>query len=115
MASRLASRSSIYKHILYHLLTIYQYSSFSEESRMDFPTLKALLSSSESKNILKALIDIRTRVVKSQSGLEGLLEENFVRNLVSLFHRSNPKIIELSLSILANLLQEDMASGQAAA
>ena len=79
---------------------------------MDFPKLKALLSSAESKNILKALIDIRTRVLKSQSGLEGLLEENFVTNLVSLLNRSNPKIIDISLSILANLLQEELARQQ---
>jgi len=79
---------------------------------MDVPKLKALLSSSESKHILKALIDIRTRVVKSQSGLEGLLEENFVTNLVSLLNRSNPKIIDISLSILANLLQEELARQQ---
>jgi len=79
---------------------------------MDFPKLKALLASSESKHILKALIDIRTRVVKSQSGLEGLLEENFVTNLVSLLNRSNPKIIDISLSILANLLQEELARKQ---
>ena len=79
---------------------------------MDFPKLKALLSSSESKNILKALIDIRTNVIKRQSGLEGLLEENFVTDLVSLLNRSNPKIIDTSLSILANLLQEEVARQQ---
>ena len=79
---------------------------------MDFPKLNALLSSSESKNILKALIYIRTNVIKSQSGLEGLLEENFVTNLVGLLNRSNPKIIDISLHILANLLQEEVARQQ---
>jgi hypothetical protein len=79
---------------------------------MDFPELKLLLSSPESKNIIKALLDIRGRVVKSQSGFEGLLEQNFVSNLVSLLNRSNSKIIDISLSILANLLQEEVARQQ---
>ena len=79
---------------------------------MDFPELKILLSSSESKNILKALIEIRTRVVKSLSGMQSLLHHNFVSNLVILLNRSNSKIIDISLSILANLLQEEMARQQ---
>ena len=89
---------------------------FSEQKvlnlEMDFPELKILLSSSESKNILKALIEIRTRVVKSLSGMQSLLHHNFVSNLVILLNRSNSKIIDISLSILANLLQEEMARQQ---
>ena len=50
---------------------------------MDFHKLIVLLSSPESKHNLKALKDIRTRVVKTKSGVDGLLEENFVEYFVS--------------------------------
>jgi len=79
---------------------------------MNLQRLKALLSSSESKHILKALIEIRTKVMKSRAGLDELLAENFLSDLVNLLDRSNPKIIDITLSILANLLQEEVARQQ---
>ena len=79
---------------------------------MNLQRLKVLLSSSESKHILKALIEIRTKVMKSRVGLDELLAENFLSDLVNLLDRSNPKIIDITLSILANLLQEEVARQQ---
>ena len=79
---------------------------------MDFHKLRVLLSSPESKHNLKALIDIRTRIIKTKSGVDGLLTENFVEYLVSLLSKSNPKIIDITLSILANLMQEEVARQQ---
>ena len=79
---------------------------------MNLKRLKILLSSSESKHVLKALIEIRTKVIKSRAGLDELLAENFVLDLVNVVDRSNPKIIDITLSILANLLQEEVARQQ---
>lgn len=79
---------------------------------MNLKRLKILLSSSESKHVLKALIEIRTKVIKSRAGLDELLAENFVLDLVNVVDRSNPKIIDITLSILANLLQEEVARHQ---
>ena len=79
---------------------------------MDIPKLKVLLGRPESKIVLKALFDINAKVLKSQSGLEDLLEENVVSNLVTLLNRSNLKVIDLSLSILGSLLQEELARKQ---
>jgi len=79
---------------------------------MNLQKLKVLLSSSESKHILKALIEIRTKVMKSRAGLDEMLADNFLFELVNLLDRSNPKIIDITLSILANLLQDEVARQQ---
>jgi len=76
---------------------------------MDLAEIKLLLKSSESRNITKALIQIRSKEVKSLSGIQNLLDQNFIGLLVPLLERSNHKNIDISLSILANLLQSDSA------
>jgi len=79
---------------------------------MDLAEIKLLLKSSESRNITKALIQIRSKEVKSLSGIQNLLDQNFIGLLVPLLERSNQKNIDISLSILANLLQSDSAQVQ---
>ena len=74
--------------------------------------LKALLSSQESKYILKGLLEIRTKTIKTESGVDALLEENFIPVLINLLTQTNSKILDITLSILANLLQEDLARRQ---
>ena len=79
---------------------------------MEQEELKLLLRSGESRNILRALAQIRSSDIKTPAGLQTLLEENFVAELVPLLERSNHKIIDLSLSILGNLLQGELAQEQ---
>ena len=79
---------------------------------MDQQELRLLLRSGESRNILRALSQIRSSDIKSPAGLQTLLEQNFVSLLVPLLEKSNHKIIDLSLSILGNLLQGELAQEQ---
>ena len=79
---------------------------------MDFEELKLLLKSSETRNITKALLQIRTTEVKSQSGLQHLLDQNLVSYLIPILNRSNQKNIDITLSILGNLLQSSVAQVQ---
>ena len=80
--------------------------------KMDIGELKLLLKSSETRNVTKALLQIRTKEVKSQSGLQHLLDQNLVSYLIPILDRSNQKNIDISLSILGNLLQTGLAQTQ---
>ena len=80
--------------------------------QMEYQELRLLLRSGDSNNILKALTQIRCREVKSPSGLQTLLEENVVAVLVPLLERTNHKVIDITLSILGNLLQSEVAQDQ---
>ena len=79
---------------------------------MDWKELKIFLKSSDNRNVTKALTQIRSKEVKSQSGIQHLLDQNFISILVPILERSNKKNIDISLSILANLLQSSMAQTQ---
>ena len=74
--------------------------------------MKIFLKSSDNRNVTKALTQIRTKEVKSQSGIQHLLDQNFISVLVPILERSNKKNIDVSLSILANLLQTSVAQTQ---
>ena len=79
---------------------------------MEHQELRLLLRSGDTKNILRALTQIRTREVQDRAGLQSLLDENFVAVLVPLLERSNHKVIDITLSILGNLLQSKAAQEQ---
>ena len=79
---------------------------------MEQEELKLLLRSGESRNILRALSQIRSSDIKSPGGLQTLLEDNFVLVLLPLLEKANHRIIDLSLSILGNLLQGELAQEQ---
>ena len=79
---------------------------------MDWKELKIFLKSSDNRNVTKALTQLRTKEVKSQSGIQHLLDQNFVSVLVPILERSNKKNIDVCLSILANLLQTSVAQIQ---
>ena len=79
---------------------------------MDYATLKLMLSSSDSRNVSRALLYIRSREVKTQSGVQHLLDQQFLPLLISLLEKSNSRNIDISLSILANLLQSEVAQLQ---
>ena len=79
---------------------------------MEWKELKIFLKSSDSRNLTKALTQIRSKDLKSQSGIQHLLDQNFISFLVPILERSNKKNIDISLSILANLLQSSMAQTQ---
>ena len=57
-------------------------------------------------------MQIRSKEVKSQSGLQHLLDQNFVGLLVPVLEQANPRTLDISLSILANLLQAPAAQLQ---
>ena len=57
-------------------------------------------------------MQIRSKEVKSQSGLQHLLDQNFVGLLVPVLEKANPRTLDISLSILANLLQAPAAQLQ---
>ena len=57
-------------------------------------------------------MQIRSKEVRSQSGLQHLLDQNFVGLLVPLLEKANPRTLDISLSILANLLQAPAAQLQ---
>ena len=50
--------------------------------------------------------------MKSESGISKLLENGFVALLVPLLDKTNMRLLDLSLSILANLLLEPLARQQ---
>ena len=79
---------------------------------MEPQELRLLLRSGENRNILRALTQIRSSDIKTPAGLQTLLEENFVSLLVPLLERSNHKVIDVTLSILGNLLQGELAQDQ---
>ena len=79
---------------------------------MDLKELKILLRSSDKRNVTKALMQIRSKEVRSQSGLQHLLDQNFVGLLVPVLEKANPRTLDISLSILANLLQAPAAQLQ---
>ena len=79
---------------------------------MEPQELRLLLRSGENRNILRALTQIRSSDIKTPAGLQTLLEENFVSLLVPLLERSNHKVIDITLSILGNLLQGELAQDQ---
>jgi len=79
---------------------------------MNTDELKLRLQSPEVKDNLKALLEIRTKTLKTKPGVKSLLKQNFVRDLVSLIEKPNSKVVDISLSILGNLLQEDAARAQ---
>ena len=79
---------------------------------MDFDELKILLASSNVKTVSKSLTEIRTKVMKSESGIAKLLENGFVALQVPLLDKTNMRILDLGLSILANLLLEPLARQQ---
>ena len=74
--------------------------------------MKILLASSNVKTVSKSLTEIRTKVMKSESGIAKLLENGFVALLVPLLDKTNMRILDLGLSILANLLLEPLARQQ---
>ena len=79
---------------------------------MDLDELKILLASSNVKTVIKSLTEIRTKVMKSESGIAKLLENGFVALLVPLLDKTNMRLLDLALSILANLLLEPQARQQ---
>ena len=79
---------------------------------MDLDELKILLASSNAKTVSKSLTEIRTKVMKSESGIAKLLENGFVALLVPLLDKTNMRLLDLALSILANLLLEPQARQQ---
>ena len=79
---------------------------------MDLDELKILLASNNVKTVTKSLIEIRTKVMKSESGIAKLLENGFVGLLVPLLDKTNMRLLDLALSILANLLLEPQARQQ---
>ena len=79
---------------------------------MDLDELKILLASSNVKTVTKSLTEIRTKVMKSESGIAKLLENGFVALLVPLLDKTNMRLLDLALSILANLLLEPQARQQ---
>ena len=79
---------------------------------MDLKELKILLRGSDKRNVTRAVMQIRSKEVKSQSGLQHLLDQNFVGLLVPVLEKANPRTLDISLSILANLLQAPAAQLQ---
>ena len=79
---------------------------------MDLDELKILLASSNVKTVIKSLTEIRTKLLKTESGIANLLERGFVGLLVPLLDKTNMRLLDLALSILANLLLEPQARQQ---
>ena len=79
---------------------------------MDLDELKILLASSNVKTVIKSLTEIRTKLMKTESGIANLLEHGFVGLLVPLLDKTNMRLLDLALSILANLLLEPQARQQ---
>ena len=83
-----------------------------QKVKMDLDELKILLTSTNVKTVTKSLTEIRTSVMKSESGIAKLLDQGFVALLVPLLDKTNICLLDLVLSILANLLLEPQARQQ---
>ena len=83
-----------------------------QKVKMDLDELKILLTSTNVKTVTKSLTEIRTSVMKSESGIAKLLDQGFVALLVPLLDKTNIRLLDLVLSILANLLLEPQARQQ---
>ena len=83
-----------------------------QKVKMDLDEMKILLTSTNVKTVTKSLTEIRTSVMKSESGIAKLLDQGFVALLVPLLDKTNIRLLDLVLSILANLLLEPQARQQ---
>ena len=83
-----------------------------QKVKMDLDELKILLTSTNVKTVTKSLTEIRTSVMKSESGIAKLLDQGFVALLVPLLDKTNIRLLDLVLSILTNLLLEPQARQQ---
>ena len=79
---------------------------------MELEEVRLLLTSQEVKVVTRALVDLRTRVLATKKGVAELLEHNFMASLLQLLDRTNTKVLDLALSIVANLLLEGLARSQ---
>ena len=71
---------------------------------MNIEELKLRIQSPEVKDNLKGLSEIRKKTAKSKTGIKALLKQNFVREFVSLLEKPNSQVVDICLSVLANLL-----------
>ena len=83
-----------------------------QKVKMDLDELKILLTSTNVKTVTKSLTEIRTSVMKSESGIAKLLDQGFVALLVPLLDKTNIRLLDIVLSILAYLLLEPQARQQ---
>jgi len=60
------------------------------------------LKSSESSVAYDGLLQIRSNFAKTREGCKTLRENNVLKDLVNLLHKSNEKILDLTLSVLGN-------------
>ena len=60
---------------------------------MDLDELKILLASSNVKTVIKSLTEIRTKLLKTESGIANLLERGFVGLLVPLLDKTNMRLL----------------------
>lgn len=63
---------------------------------------------SSSQSLYKLLVQIRTDVIRDDEGIKLLKDSGSLKHIVKLLSKPNEKILNVSLSILANCcLQED--------
>lgn len=75
--------------------------------------LANLSANSNSATVYHALVAIRTKWIKSKSALQILISQlGLVEKLIPLLQRPNTKVLDITLSILGNLMLEDLPRRQ---
>ena len=69
---------------------------------MNYNDLISKLNSSSSSQIYKTLLNIRSDLSKTQEGIKLLTDKECLKILVNFINKPNEKILDVSLSILAN-------------
>lgn len=69
---------------------------------MNCKDLISQLNSSSSSQIYKTLLTIRSDISKTHEGIKLLTDKACLKILVNFLNKSNEKILDVSLSILAN-------------
>lgn len=69
--------------------------------------LSQLEKSSSSQSTYKLLVQIRTDVIKDKEGIKLLRDKGGLKRIVRILSKPNEKILNVSLSILANCCLQD--------
>ena len=79
------------------------------ESRTKLERILVILTKtgSSSAQIYHSLVSLRTKWIKSKSGVECLIRSGLVGKLLPLLQRPNSKVLDITLSILGNLMLEE--------
>lgn len=74
--------------------------------------LSQLEKSSSSQTTYKLLVQIRTDVIKDKEGIKLLKDKGGLKRIVRILNKPNEKILNVSLSILANCCMQEECRDQ---